>query len=325
MAQGRVRNSNLDVLRCLTMFLIVLHHTYHHGMYYDATSTLTILFDVLLLWHVDVFISFSGWFGIRFDWNKLIRLWSVIVFYSIVSFVFGRFVLHESTPFRINGGWFGNVYLCLILIVPLLNAGIERLVEKGVLVAWRAWVGFAVVIWINWLSKNSYVGFVAYDIGTYGLIQLIFVYTTVRMFRLTNVQQVAKLWHCLLVIGLFVALAFVLPTSRQNYLAPHVIGVSLAILVLFEKYVRFPDWLGRLGVFAAPAMFGVYLIHETTSFGRELYGQPLRYFGECGMPPVLSIFLSAACCFGVGVVVDLVRSFGARLIGVVIDNGRKEN
>lgn len=58
------RNANLDVLRCLAMFLIVLGHVYQHSIFYQTSSVLYFVFIGLTLWHVDAFLALSGWFGV---------------------------------------------------------------------------------------------------------------------------------------------------------------------------------------------------------------------------------------------------------------------
>lgn len=324
MAQGRVRNSNLDVLRCLTMFLIVLHHTFFY-VGCQRGRLFELLFNLLIIWHVDLFIAFSGWFGMRFSLKKAWKLWGVMAFYSLLSICVGRMVLHVGTPFGITGGWYGNTYLCLLLIVPLLNAGIEGLLSKGSRAAWLAWGGFALVILVNWFSRNSYVSLLAFDVTPFALVQMVFIYFTVRLVRLTGIAEKIHCWQLMGVMMLFVLCVVFMRTDRTNYLAPYVIAMAISVLIVFVRYVRIPALLGRLGIFAAPSMFGVYLLHETTSFGREFFRRPYGILVDSGCSPGVAVLLSAVICFGICVVVDLVRRLLTRLIGIVIDNGRKRN
>ena len=174
-----IRNYNLDVLRCLAMFAIVVTHVYQHDTALaPCTFVNDLLFLLLIRWHVDVFLSFSGWFGIKFSPQKFLKIWGLVAFYSLISIVVGRCLLHKPTPFKIDGGWFGNAYLCLMLIAPVLNAAIDNLVEKGRKTAWLAWGGVAAVMTICWASQNFYLGIGSWGIMSHSLSQMIYIYLT---------------------------------------------------------------------------------------------------------------------------------------------------
>jgi len=248
-----------------------------------------LVFSVFIAWHVDVFLSFTGWFGASFSKRKFFSLYGVVAFYSCTSILVGRLAFGLPIPFRITGGWFGNTYLCLLLVAPLVNASIEALVNKGWQVALAGWLGFAAVMFVNWFSCPSFIGLAAFDIHSHTLVQMVFVYYTVRLFRLFNLVDRVRFWHVMTVIGLYfcaialfasVALAkahvsgsvlrpdFV--SFRTNYIAPHVIFVSIAVFFLFMKFLYLPSWLGSMCMRMAPNMFGVYLVHDTTCYGLVL-------------------------------------------------------
>lgn len=310
------RNANLDVFRCLSMFLIVLSHVYNHGVYYLSSKWISLVFNLLIIWHVDAFLALSGWFGMRFSMRKFLNLWGVIAFYSVVSIAVGRIIMGESTRLMLDGGWFGNTYLCLLLVVPFVNAAIENLVSRGKRAAWLVWSGFAAVVLINWISRNHYFGILAQDVVSYSLAQMIFIYVTVRLLRLTEFSEHVKIWHLCCMFGLFLLGILLLGNNwRTDYMAPYVIGMAIAMLLLFEKFVRVPQWLGRVCVWAAPSMFGVYLLHEVSSYGKLFHRVPGQYLTDhFALPPALVIFLSAAVCFLLCLLLDVARRYS--LMGV---------
>ena len=308
------RNTSLDLFRCVCMFLVVLYHSYQHSAYWHVSRIYDIAFYYLLFWHVDGFLSLSGRFGIKFSLGKFWRLYSVIVFYSVLSIVIGHLCLGVKVPFRITGGWYGNTYLCLMLVVPLLNEGINGLVAKGARFAYCAWLGFAVVMFVNWMSGNSYIGLIAYDIGPFSLVQMVFVYFTVRLVRLTDIAKVIRWPHLVLVIGFYCCVAVVLP-SRTNYIAPHTIAMAVAMLTLFEKYVKAPKWLEHVAVWAAPSMFGVYLLHEITCFGKSFHRVPIEWMTRYGCPPAIAIVFGAIACFVMCILIETFRRF---LVDIVV-------
>ena len=305
-----MRNANLDVLRCVAMFAVVLTHVYQFDTaIVPATPARDMLFLLLIRWHVDVFVGLSGWFGMTFMFKKFGKIWGVMAFYSLVSIIVGRLVLGAATPIRIDGGWFGNTYLCLMLVIPILNAAIENLVAKGRRVAWLAWGGGAIMIMFNWLSHNCYFGIKALDVFSHSLVQMVFVYFTVRLVRLTGVVERVKLWHIGAVVILFVAGCMVFGKARTNYIAPHTIAMAIALLIFFDRYVNIPQWLAKVCVWAAPAMFGIYLLHAPTSFGRLLHNIPLCFLVDRGINSSLAIVYSALICFVACFVIEAVRRY----------------
>lgn len=129
------RNPNIEVFRCLLMFLIVLHHCAYCGYFKkdDSQWLMLILYTGFTMWHVDGFIAISGWFGVRFSWKKFAALWGEMAFYTLLSFfwtwgVGGSFSLKSLI---VNGGWFGGTYLMFMFFAPLLNEAIESAVVHG--------------------------------------------------------------------------------------------------------------------------------------------------------------------------------------------------
>ena len=105
-------------------------------------------------------------------------------------------------------------------------------------------------------------------------------------------------------------------------MAPYVIAMAIAMLLLFEKFVRVPRWLGRVCVWAAPSMFAIYLIHNTTSFGRFFFLMPLRYFMQHGLKIWTSLALGAIICFLICLAIDLLRRSGLYVVRAGIEKAR---
>lgn len=128
------RNPNVEFFRCLLMGLIVLGHCYCRGPWYGSAAVWTLFFTTFIHWHVDAFVAISGWFGIKTTLKRFARLWGLMMFYNMI----GCALTHWLYPSKFSwnqlfalGGWFGGCYLALMLMAPLLNAGIEALVQKS--------------------------------------------------------------------------------------------------------------------------------------------------------------------------------------------------
>lgn len=138
------RNQSIELLRFVLMTLIVFGHILGHGfgMYNaDGTASVAAYLQPFYSYHVDAFIFISGYYGIRLKWNKLVMLLLKMVIYSIVAIaVVGIFfqpsiltldgILHNLFPVSTCDWWFMSQYLFLMLISPLLNAGMDVMDRK---------------------------------------------------------------------------------------------------------------------------------------------------------------------------------------------------
>ena len=183
---------------------------------------------------------------------------------------------------------------------------------KGAKVAWLAWLGFAVMITINWISPTAYFGISAWDIHSHALVNMVYVYFTARLFKLTGLMEHVRGWHVWVAVVVFVGGCLVLGNWRTDYIAPYTIAMTVAMLALFEKFIKVPAWLGRLCVWMAPSMFGVYLLHGPTSFGKLFHRVPLQFMVEHGFSPELAIVIAAVACFAICLALDLVRRYSLR-------------
>lgn len=326
------RNPNIEVLRCLLMFLIVLYHCYVHGIYSyggvaeDTNSLWTVLFSTLIIWHVDGFVAISGWFGINFTWKKFLSLYATIAFYAVLGlcgwYLTDRGSFHFSSTF-VFGGWFGSSYLLLMLMAPLLN----QIQGKGMGL-------FALGMLLAWIPRNLVTSFAPSPAGieSCSMMTLIFVYLVARFARQRFTTPI-PLRKLLLSLAAFPIVTFLVGATeglRQflhgnpisgsvfhtcaYYYAPHVVLFAVALLLLFVWYVRVPNWLGRACVFMGPSMFGVYLLHDATPWGAEMYRRPEQWLDAGGLNPILVVFICAVLTFAACLCMDLLRRAMLRLL-----------
>ena len=86
------RRSELDLLRIYAMFLIVIWHVCIHGKLGESASTANrILLDILsgvTVIGTNLYVLLTGFFQCTaaFKWNKLLKLWGITFFYSVIIF-----------------------------------------------------------------------------------------------------------------------------------------------------------------------------------------------------------------------------------------------
>lgn len=142
-----LRNSNVELLRIMTMFGILLWHVTVHGFgmahisgneridYELVNSTCTALFAPC----VNLFILISGYYGVKLRASTLIRFDAQAVFYSftitilmyyLTDTISAKLLVKAVLPIIGNKWWFLNAYLMLLILSPILNEGIARLDRK---------------------------------------------------------------------------------------------------------------------------------------------------------------------------------------------------
>lgn len=327
--QIKRRDASLDAFRCVLMFLIVLYHSFCHGLWIGKDFDWSLMLSSLLCWHVDAFVALSGWFGLKFSARKFCRLWGTIFFYNVLSWAY-LLANGNGLQLRVGAGWFGGTYLMFLMISPLLNMLIDRLCEKSSKEILFAWGLFALAITLEWFPRNAFtaVSPAGIDKG-YSIIMFVFVYLTARLVRLKNV--VLKDWQLALgatvyfggvlslnrLLGLLTRLGFE-RSDYTTYNAPHVIVMAIIALYFAAKRLKLPQWVGRIAIFLAPSMFGVYLLHDVVVFGHQLYKIPQMMLYERGAHPILAIVCSACIAFCAGILVDLFRRVLLIVLGRII-------
>lgn len=98
------RNTNLEILRIISMVLIILHHFVVHGMYgtdiviTNINTYILIFFAMFGKLSVVIFILISAYFMIetKFTIRKLLVLGGEVYFYSFLFLAIGIFILTPS-------------------------------------------------------------------------------------------------------------------------------------------------------------------------------------------------------------------------------------
>lgn len=160
----RQRQSNIEVLRILAMFMILLGHAWYHFERnvgdYPLKEFAYHIVNPLMYMHVDIFVMITGYFGLKLSEKKLVSLYVACAFYTVFALA-ASFVLPDAEPFRwrtllfpITQGdwWFIRIYIALMLIAPMLNMIVEKCNEN------RNWGKLLLVVatldfYISWFHK----------------------------------------------------------------------------------------------------------------------------------------------------------------------------
>lgn len=144
------RNSNLELLRIFSMFLIIAHHYSVHGGFNLLMNTPGIEFNKSWLEFlgyggklgVNLFVLISSYFLVesKFSLTKLKNLFITVTFYSLSIYLI--FIIFDPNllglkntikftfPVFYNVWWFISTYILLYLFIDYINIFIKNLTKK---------------------------------------------------------------------------------------------------------------------------------------------------------------------------------------------------
>lgn len=133
MAQTQ-RSSNFEMLRILSIVLILLMHVFSQaqdGNMNSGNYYLGVVINSISNIGVSCFILISGYFGIDFKKFKFVQLIILTTFYSIFLYfvnhglLFNKELLNAILVVPLYKNWFIACYLILMLLAPHLNTYIS--------------------------------------------------------------------------------------------------------------------------------------------------------------------------------------------------------
>lgn len=325
------RDSNMELLRCTAMFLVVLVHTgflslglptQEESLHTPISVFFRFLTQSVSIVCVNVFVLLSGWYGIRFNPKRLgaflfqVFFFSVLVYSCLVILCPSEYLNAKSLSvvFILNGEdyWFVKSYALLFLFAPFLNALVENennnLIVKHILIAFFVFQSI-----YGWLSING----AAELEGGYSAFSFMGLYLLIRYLRNNDcfILKYSNKQYLLLFFSIAVfntLLAFLL--TRMNliiygriftYTNPLVICQSLLLVFAFSQFKirgQFVNWLAK-------SCFAVYLTHANGFILRPFYGRWIKHLFD--KYDTMMFALLAVCTivlvFFVSTVLDQIR------------------
>ena len=144
----REKNYGIDVLRMLSMFMVVIIHILNSGVI-NAPSRFTSqyesgwLLEIAAFCAVDIYALISGyvWVYTKYRYRNIIELWLQVLFYTVsITVLFWIFVpssvsatecMKAIFPVMFNQYWYFSSYVALFLFIPLLNVILEKMEKRN--------------------------------------------------------------------------------------------------------------------------------------------------------------------------------------------------
>ncbi len=222
-----VRNSNLELLRLLAMYMIVfIHANMYLGWFCSGGSWQFFngLVNGVCNIGVSCFILISGYYGLRFELRKLVKMECMMISFSILETLILLWVMPDQLqgaalleqlvksffPFITRKYWFYSSYVCLFLLSGYLQKLVDSLKEKEM-----QRLLLLLVCLFSVLPTFAYFELVP-DNGK-GLVQMIMVYLIGRYIRLyRDVKMPRKIWGLFLACWIINGISHEIPLQIGN-------------------------------------------------------------------------------------------------------------
>ncbi|MCD2256633.1 acyltransferase [Lactobacillus sp. CC-MHH1034] len=344
------RSSNFELLRIISMFMIILGHYALGSNWYFKPHIYFKREIVEFLWiggrlGVILFTLISGYFLAtgKFKWKSLLNNWLEVIFYSwlfmIVIKASGTSLIHMTNMdilknvFPVTFGvanWYATAYIILYLLSPFINKLIHSLTKHQ----YRMLLGiliFFISICGVFLSSPA-VGSNGYDVTSLFVIYLIGGY--IRLFPEDFTQAHLKRYIWVFIGALIIGFLSVLMVDYINFHATGYFknkyrylyfldGNSPIQLVagtsLFLTFKFLPLNHSKVINSLASTMFGVYLMHSNYFIVGPLWNNLVRGFRFNHTIVVLAYgALVAVAILAVGAMIDYLRQWLMRFLDPVI-------
>ena len=291
---NKVRCSNIELLRIISMMLIVATHLCNHYMDMDGSlwsfpPGFIFLQSVKSVTYiaVNMYVLISAYFlcTSRFKSKRIIMIWLEVLFYSLLI----------GIPHIVNGGvsftkivavffpvlmseyWFATVFIGLLVLSPFINITIRSMSQKALL------LNCCVLLFLTSVVPTvigPFSSWVAYG-GSCGLLWFITLYYCGSYIRLFVSKELIILYKSkILVYGLvfvmFAAIARFVIAFTTAHLLGHAVGAGFfygnnvlfnvagtILIFLYFLNIRIENaLLCSIINSIAKSSFAVYLIHE---------------------------------------------------------------
>lgn len=305
MNKEKERNSAYELMRIVSMLLIVLYHVIMHGKVLEncQNESLKIIFEFIkfiTLVHVNSFILVTGYYQIESNfkqskvWSLLNANWfyrilivALLLIFNIVSIDKVTFI-KEVFPINLNEYWFFKNYLLLYCLTPFINKGIEKMSKNN----YRKMI---VVLFIIFSIIPSLTGGLYFDNSGYTLYHFIFLYILgayLKKYPLSKsyiFRVASRNMYKIILIFIFFTCAFSnyilykysMAVAGVNTILGEISSYASRASILYNnplvviQSICFFEYFGTLNFKSkiinkiASLVFGIYLIHDN-NFSREL-------------------------------------------------------
>ena len=336
------RMVNMELLRCISMMLVVVLHFLGKGnLLGDLTKgdmpgvgITAWLLESFAIVAVNVYMMISGYFlsATTFKPSRLLQLllqvWTYSAGVGMVAALLGIVPAEQLTtyyyvqllfPISMGHYWFLTAYVFLYLLLPFVGTALKRMTRTQM----QFMAG--VLLFAFCVLKSILPVRLDMDNKGYDCLWYLTVFVTAAYIRRFGLPKLNKVWKGLL-LYIVSALAVFGGTMalRMIYLKTGSLGLLIGVCLEYNHLLAFLASLGlfmafvnmktdadifltRLILKIAPCTLGVYLLHE--NLGLRYVWQPL--FGSERITGIVGLFIATFCAvtgvFVAGILFEMLR------------------
>lgn len=259
------KESNIEMLRIVSMAFILMSHAHFFSFGrpdgYSLQTLLSYAFASFISVGVNCFALITGYFGTKFDMQKIFSLAFQCCFcvlpvsmtclvLGIIKVVDFHIIFQYFWPFNY---WYVVAYLGLLIFVPVLNIYIKFTCEKQQLFVLLGIYLF--ILLFDVLLRNEASGV----LGGFSLMWLVFLYLLGRLLSKSRIKDLPSKYF--VIVGLICVIIKTLMTfchiNGFRYSNPTILIESICVLLLFSKH----KWYNKGVNYVASSVFMVYLLN----------------------------------------------------------------
>lgn len=332
------RNYGIDLLRIISMSMIVMLHVLGHGGVLNASAQNTVGYGVAWFLEsaaycaVNCYALISGYvgYGTKHKYSNIVVLYLQVVFWTIAIQAVFMVVMPGTVGitdivkslfvFALNTYWYFTAYFCMFFFIPFLNRLIQSMEKKEarILLVTIIFV-FSVLptVFQNDMFKNSY------GSSAFWLVMLYLIGAYFKKYEAestdTKIRDAVLYLLCIVVTwisqyGVELLKGEPLGESTWNspmvtYVSPTILLSAIALLLFFRR-IHINRVTKKLIGFFAPVTFGVYLIHEQPLVRQYLVSDKFARYGSYSPALlVLSVIGTVFCIWLVCSLLDAIRLY----------------
>lgn len=300
LSDRRKRSSNIELLRILAMFLVLLVHSNFFSL--GAPTQIlcsqnpdfafsSFFVQGLSICCVNLFVLISGWFGIRPKLKSFLNflfqcLFFLVGIYIIMTIMGLTDISYKGILkgiagcfFLLKWNWFIKAYICLYIIAPMINSYIDCVDKYHVRNFLVSFYIFQILY--SWISDAA----VFFESG-YSTLSFIGLYTLARYSKLypNRFTSFDKKIDLMIYLGISLLLAIVgylfvvnninfLTDKIFSYVNPLVILSALYLLLFFSKikiHSSIINWIGA-------SSFAVFLLHTNPNLCIQYFVPSVKF------------------------------------------------
>lgn len=270
------RNSGLELLRIIAILMIICIHAFGlvQGIKVNQVGKETTrIVNCICNMGVSCFVLISGYFGVKRDWKKIIRLELMVIFFSfcttaLLAVVFPEIyqgsellelIIKSCIPVISRKHWFYTCYICLLLLSPWLNEALERMTKRQL-------EGFLLTMLLLFSVFPTFLYFEIMQDGGKGLVNMILVYVLGRYIRKYGDFPVRR-WKAVLVFLVLLGLSYIsslylftVGGIHHSFIKDNsIVNIGMAVMLLYLcKDVKW-RLTGINGI--SGHVFGIYILN----------------------------------------------------------------